>query len=104
MPKGLKLEIIVRPGDIVVNDRNSGPLKTLPNLATGYDLDQLSEFMRRVKSQYPEMTDATVLLDPTVAYDSLVQVMELQRPSPTATSKARTRRSIRRRARTKPEC
>ena len=72
-------EAVARPGDIVVNDRNSGPLKTLPNLATGYDLYQLSEFMRRVKSQYPEMTDATVLLDPTVAYDSLVQVMDTVR-------------------------
>jgi biopolymer transport protein ExbD len=79
LPKGLKLEIIVRPGDIVVNDRNSGPLKTLPNLATGYDLDQLSEFMRRVKAQYPEMTDATVLLEPSVPYDSLVQVMDTVR-------------------------
>ena len=28
LPKGLKLEIIIRPDDLVVNDRNSGPLKT----------------------------------------------------------------------------
>ncbi len=27
LPKGLKLEIILRPHDIVINDRNSGPLK-----------------------------------------------------------------------------
>jgi biopolymer transport protein ExbD len=79
LPKGLKLEIIVRPTDIVVNDRNSGPLKTFANNASGYDLDALSLFMRQVKSQFPDMTDATVLLGPNVPYDSLVQVMDTVR-------------------------
>src|SRR3981081_3492959 len=61
LPKGLKLEVIIRPDDIVVNDRNSGPLKEFANTPTGLDLDGLSEFIRRVKSQYPDMTDATIL-------------------------------------------
>jgi len=76
LPKGLKLEIIIRPDDLVINDRNSGPLKTLANTATGYDYAALSEFMRRVKSQFPQMTDATILSGPAVAYDTLVQVMD----------------------------
>ena len=79
LPKTLKLEIIIRPGDIVVNDRNSGPLKTLPNLASGYDIDNLSIYMRRVKSQFPQMTDATILSGPTISYDTLVQVMDAVR-------------------------
>src|ERR1700676_5705669 len=49
LPKDLKLEVIIRPDDIVVNDRNSGPLKSLANTASGYDLDHLSEFMRKIK-------------------------------------------------------
>src|ERR1700761_827445 len=49
LPKGLKLEVIIRPNDLVVNDRNSGPLKVLPKTDKGYDLDGLSEFMRQVK-------------------------------------------------------
>jgi biopolymer transport protein ExbD len=76
LPKDLKLEIIIRSDDLVINDRNSGPLKTLANTATGYDYDGLSEFMRRVKSQFPQMTDATILSGPAVAYDTLVQVMD----------------------------
>jgi biopolymer transport protein ExbD len=79
LPKDLKLEVIIRPGDLVVNDRNSGPLKTIANTAAGYDLDQLSEFMRQVKSQYPQMTDATILSGPEVPYDTLVQVMDTVR-------------------------
>jgi biopolymer transport protein ExbD len=79
LPKGLKLEVIIRPNDLVVNDRNSGPLKTLTNTTAGYDYDSLSEFMRRVKSQYPQMTDATILPGPAIPYDVLVQVMDAVR-------------------------
>jgi biopolymer transport protein ExbD len=79
LPKGLKLEVIIRPDDLVVNDRNSGPLKTFANTPTGYDLQSLSEFMRQVKSQFPQMTDASVLLGPDVPYDTLVQVMDTVR-------------------------
>jgi biopolymer transport protein ExbD len=79
LPKDLKLEVIVRDKDIVINDRNSGPLKTLANTTNGYDLDGLSEFMRRIKSQYPQMTDATILPGPAITYDTLVQVMDTVR-------------------------
>ena len=79
LPKDLKLEVIIRPDDLVINDRNTGPLKTLANTPTGYDLDGLSEFIRRVKSQYPEMTEATILSSPNTTYDTLVQVMDTVR-------------------------
>jgi biopolymer transport protein ExbD len=79
LPKGLKLEVIIRPNDLVINDRNSGPLKTLTNTAAGYDYDSLSEFMRRIKSQFPQMTDATILPGPAIPYDVLVQVMDAVR-------------------------
>ena len=79
LPKGLKLEVIIRPDDILVNDRNSGPLKDFPNTPAGLDLDGLSEYIRRVKSQYPDMTDATILSSPATSYDILVQVMDTVR-------------------------
>jgi hypothetical protein len=73
------LEVIIHADDLVVNDRNSGPLKTIANTANGYDLDKLSEFMRQIKSQFPQMTDATILPGPAVPYDTLVQVMDTVR-------------------------
>jgi biopolymer transport protein ExbD len=79
LPKDLKLEVIIRSDDLVINDRNSGPLKTLANTPSGYDLDGLSEFIRRVKSQYPQMTEATILSGPATTYDTLVQVMDTVR-------------------------
>ena len=79
LPKELKLEVIIRPDDLVINDRNTGPLKTLANTPSGYDLDGLSEFIRRVKSEYPQMTEATILSSPATTYDTLVQVMDTVR-------------------------
>jgi biopolymer transport protein ExbD len=79
LPKDLKLEVIIRPDDLLVNDRNSGPLHVIPNTADGYDYANLSEFMRRIKSQVPQMTDATILPSPATSYDTLVQVMDAVR-------------------------
>lgn len=79
LPKTLQLEVIIRPDDLVVNDKNSGPLKDFPNTAAGYDLDHLSEFMRQIKSQFPTMTNATILPSTNVPYDTIVQVMDTVR-------------------------
>jgi hypothetical protein len=75
-PPGLQLEVLVRKNLIEVDDRNSGPLATLPNTAQGYDLDTLTAYLKRVKAKFPEKTDATLLLEPGISYDTLVQVMD----------------------------
>jgi biopolymer transport protein ExbD len=76
-PPGLQLEVVVRKDLLMVDDRNSGPLATFPNKEDGaYDYDALSQYLQRVKSKYPDKTDATVLLEPDTAYDTVVQVMD----------------------------
>ena len=75
-PPGLQLEVIVRKDLIQVSDRNSGPLATMPNTAQGYDYDTLTNYLKRVKAKFPEKTDATLLLEPNISYDTLVQVMD----------------------------
>jgi biopolymer transport protein ExbD len=75
-PPGLQLEVLVRKNLIQVADRNSGPLATMPNTDKGYDYDTLTAYLKRVKAKFPEKTDATVLLEPDVPYDILVQVMD----------------------------
>jgi hypothetical protein len=59
-----------------VADRNTGPLATLPNTATGPDYDGLTEYLKRVKAKFPEKTDASILLEPDTTYDTVVQVMD----------------------------
>jgi biopolymer transport protein ExbD len=75
-PPGLQLEVLVRKDLLQVADRNSGPLHTVPNNAQGYDYDGLTEYLKFVKTKFPEKTDASILLEPNTAYDTLVQVMD----------------------------
>ena len=78
-PPGLQLEVVVRKDALIAEDRNSGPLATFANIATGYDYEALSKYLQLVKSKYPDKTDATVLLEPDVPYDVVVQVMDRMR-------------------------
>jgi len=75
-PPGLQLEVMVRKDQLQVADRNTGPLATLPNTASGYDYDGLTEYLKRVKAKFPEKTDASILLEPDTSYDTVVQVMD----------------------------
>jgi biopolymer transport protein ExbD len=81
LPPGLVLEVVLHKNSLVVQDRKSGPLQSFPALtgAAHYDLAGLSEFLQQVKAKYPEMTEATLLLEPDVPYDDLVQVMDTVR-------------------------
>jgi len=75
-PPGLQLEVMVRKYQLMVADRNTGPLHAVPNIATGPDFDGLTEYLKFVKTKFPEKTEASILLEPDTAYDTLVQVMD----------------------------
>jgi biopolymer transport protein ExbD len=75
-PPGLQLEVMVHKDQLMVADRNSGPLHAVPNTASGYDYDGLTEYLKFVKTKFPEKTEASILLEPDTAYDTLVQVMD----------------------------
>jgi len=71
-----QLEIIVRMDKIEVGDRNQGLLGVYPNTEDGYDYTALSLKLSQLKERYPAKTDASILLEQDVAYDTLVQVMD----------------------------
>ena len=75
-PPGLQIEVMVRKDLLQVADRNTGPLATLPNTATGPNYDGLTEYLKRVKAKFPEKTDASILLESDTTYDTVVQVMD----------------------------
>ncbi len=78
-PQEMMLEITVRDGLIEVGDRNGGLLTSIQSSATGYDLERLSDFLQRIKERFPDKTDATLLLEPDISYEVLVQVMDAVR-------------------------
>ncbi len=72
-----QLEVIVRKDKIEIGDRNQGLLGVYPNAAEGsYDYDALSDKLSELKYRYPKKTDASILLESEIAYDTLVQVMD----------------------------
>jgi len=71
-----QLEVTIRETRIEVGDRNLGALGIYPNAADGYDYDALSKKLSEIKDSYPEKTDAAILLESDIPYDTLVQVMD----------------------------
>jgi biopolymer transport protein ExbD len=76
LPKGLNLEVIVRGDRIEIADRNSGILRSLPKKEGEFDYKGLSEYLQFVKSKYRDTLAASVLLEPNIPYDVLVQTMD----------------------------
>ncbi|WP_043318983.1 biopolymer transporter ExbD [Microbulbifer sp. HZ11] len=58
-------------------DENGLPI--IPPTDEVYDLAQLREYLIRIKETYPEKTDSTLLMEPDVAYEHLVGVMDTVR-------------------------
>ena len=73
------LEVIIRENKIEVGDRNQGLLGVYPNGDEGYDYDALRGKLLELKKRYPQKTDAAILLEQDIAYDTLVQVMDIVR-------------------------
>jgi biopolymer transport protein ExbD len=78
-PRGLK--VVVRTDGLAVGDAN-GPIQQFPNGANGYDLQGLATLLDQIKDRAPDEDKITLLLEPGIAYDTLVQVMDTVRLQP----------------------
>ena len=70
-----RLEVIVRQDGLEVTN-GSAQIATIPTVNGEYDLRALSELALSLKREYPHTDSASVLLEPAVRYDSLIQVMD----------------------------
>jgi len=75
---GVRVEVIVRSDGLELAEGKS-MLARIPNVDGSYDLDTLSEHVLALKRQHPEHDDASVLLEPDIEYDHLIQVMDVVR-------------------------
>ena len=89
-----QLEITVRESGIEVGDRNAGALGVYPNAAGGYNFEALSTKLAEIKKSYPAKTDASILLEADIPYDTLVQVMDRVRVSETVLGDAIVRTDL----------
>jgi len=74
----LQLEVIVRNDRIEVSERGRSGVEFVKRDGA-YDLTKVSKVLRQVKDEHPDKTDITLLLEPDIAYDTVVQVMDAVR-------------------------
>jgi biopolymer transport protein ExbD len=73
-----RVEVVVRDAGLEIMD-GMQVIAAIPNVGGAYDLPKLSEYLVAIKNEYPEKEDASVLLEPDIKYDHLIQVMDTVR-------------------------
>ncbi len=72
------IEVIVRKAGFEIANGSSVEA-AIPKKEGQYDMEMLGEMLLRLKAQYPEKEDATVLMEPDIEYDHLIQIMDAVR-------------------------
>jgi biopolymer transport protein ExbD len=75
---GFRVEVIVRDQGLELTN-GSSVIATMPKEDGAYDLETLSELVISLKRDHPDADDASVLLEPEIEYDHLIQVMDTVR-------------------------
>ena len=74
----IRIEVIVRELGLEISNGTS-VIASIPKVEGEYDLATLSEMVMTLKRQNPDSNDASVLLEPDIEYDYLIQVMDVVR-------------------------
>ena len=74
----LRVEVIVRADGLELAESDT-VLARIPKVDDAYDLAALNLHAVAFKRQYPDHDDASVLLEPDIEYDHLIQVMDAMR-------------------------
>jgi len=79
-PKKIRnFELIIRQDEIIVADTIGGELKTFKKKDGEYDMKGVQNLLIKVKGMYPKKQNITILLEPNIPYDALVQAMDTAR-------------------------
>jgi len=72
------IEVIVREKRLEIGN-GKGVVASIPKIGDKYDFKKLSEYLFKIKKNYPDKTDATVLVEPDIQYDYMVKTMDAVR-------------------------
>jgi biopolymer transport protein ExbD len=78
-----RLEVIVRKDGLELTNGTT-QIAALPAINGQYDLKTLSDLALSLKREHPDVDSASVLMEPSVEYDNLIQVMDAIRSRETA--------------------
>ncbi|MDH5370724.1 MAG: biopolymer transporter ExbD [Gammaproteobacteria bacterium] len=74
----LVLEIIVRKKGLEIGN-GKGVVASMVKVEDKYDIATLSAYLQKIKKNYPDKTDAIVLMESDLEYEYLVQIMDAVR-------------------------
>ncbi|WP_455204320.1 ExbD/TolR family protein [Kaarinaea lacus] len=77
--KERNFELIVRHNGITVADTVGGAIQTFRKVNGEYDMKGISDLLIRIKTKFPEKQNITILLEPNIPYEVLVQAMDASR-------------------------
>jgi len=72
----LQLQVVIRPNAIILRDANLGVLKKLNRSADEINWKIFTKVLLEVKTRFPEEKGIALLLDKSVSYKTLIQVMD----------------------------
>jgi len=72
------IEVVVRKAGLELAN-GAAVVAAIPKKDDQYDLEQLTKLLMRLKNDYPQKEDATVLVEPDIDYDTLIHVMDTLR-------------------------
>jgi biopolymer transport protein ExbD len=72
------IEVIVREKGLQIGN-GKGVVAAIPNVDEKYDTEKLSKYLMKIKGNYPDKTDATVLLEEDIEYSVMVLIMDAVR-------------------------
>ena len=75
----LQLVVVVREAVIEVQHGGQDSAVRIPRTSDGTDVAALASLMHELKARFPDSQEATLLIEPQIAYDVLVQVMDAVR-------------------------
>lgn len=76
---GLQLRVVVRQDSIEVSHRGQKQSVRLARTAEGTELESLTKLLTELKERAPQSSEATILVEPQIPYDLLIQVMDAVR-------------------------
>ncbi len=74
--KPIVLEVLIYKDRLEVVDRQTGPLKIVPNVDGKHDFETMTTTLKAVKNRFPEITEITLLMEPNTPYEVLVTTMD----------------------------
>lgn len=74
----ITVEVIIREQGLELGN-GRGVIANIPKVDGKYNVQKLSEYLLKIKKNYPDKTDATILVELDIEYDYMVKVMDAVR-------------------------